>query len=107
MGAGLVVLTLAAPVERSIEATVRLERLADKAERASRMPLETALELVALTRNPSHDCRQMRCTSDVAARNAKARERLQGLAATALAQAPEGGTHSLLKAPISPAALRE
>jgi hypothetical protein len=63
------------------QATITMERLAGKVERTSAVSVETARELAELTRNPRYDCRQMRCTAELAARNEKARERLLGAVA--------------------------
>lgn len=106
-GAGVCAFALMPPVQRPLETTMHLERLADKGEHAARMPLETAVTLAALTHHPRYDCRQMQCTPLVAARNARARERLQLLVTTAIASSPSQVTGSLSRPPITPAALQE
>ena len=104
-GAGLIVLAVTLPVEQPIEGTRLLERLADRAEKVSIRPIETAREFAALTQHPHYDCSHMRCTPEIAARNAKARERLQVLVAAAPPRAPEIVTGTLPNAPILPASL--
>ena len=89
IGVGLIVLSFTVPADRTIEVTRRLERLADRAEKASPVPIETARELEALTRNPHYDCDAMSCTRDIGKRNAKARKRLQDLAAAAMPHSPD------------------
>jgi hypothetical protein len=102
IGVGAIVLAFALPIERPIERTRLLERLADRAERAPPLPLETARELAVLTSSPQSDCDQLGCTPEIAARNARARQRLQVLVAAAMRRSPEVAADALSLPPVLP-----
>jgi hypothetical protein len=63
--------------QRVLEATVQMERLAAKLERAKKIAPETKLEIDRLIRQPWYDCNQMACTTALERRNRVARVRLQ------------------------------
>ena len=75
-GAAAFALVLSAGSVRPLDATVQLERLADKVERAQALKPEAAEEIARLARQPWYDCTKVACTPQLAARNAQARTRL-------------------------------
>jgi hypothetical protein len=61
---------------RPLEATVQMERLADKLERMKAVHPSTARAITTLVLQPSHDCHQVVCSPAVQARNSIARSRI-------------------------------
>jgi hypothetical protein len=61
---------------RPLEATVQMERLADKLERMKAVHPSTARAITTLVLQPSHDCHQVVCSPAVQARNSIARARI-------------------------------
>ncbi len=66
---------------RPLEATVQMERLAAKVERAKAIDPATAHEIARLIGQPWYDCNQVACSAQMQARNGLARDRLQTLMA--------------------------
>ena len=62
-------------------ATVEMEQLALRGERAQAIHPVTAQEMERLLRQPAYDCTQVACDEGLAARNTVARARLQGVLA--------------------------
>ena len=60
----------------SLEATSRMERLANQIERAQTVRPEAAAEIARLTANASYDCTKIACGKQLAVRNHDARARL-------------------------------
>jgi hypothetical protein len=58
-------------------ATVEMEQLALRGERAQTIHPVTAQEIERLLRQPAYDCTQVACGRELAARNSMARARLQ------------------------------
>src|SRR5262245_56121766 len=58
---------------RPLEATIQMERLADKLERMKAVHPNTAQAITTLILQPSHDCHQVVCIPAVQARNSIAR----------------------------------
>ena len=63
--------------QQTLEATVRMERLARTLESAKTIAPSTAIEVSRLIRRPQYDCRQITCNSALAARNRAARSKLK------------------------------
>ena len=74
-------LVLSAGNIRPLDATVQMERLADKVERAQTVKPEAAAEIVRVTRQPWYDCTKVACSPQLAARNGQARMRLDAAVA--------------------------
>jgi len=62
---------------RVLEATVRMERLAQNLEHAKKIAPATSLEVTKLIHQPQYDCTQVACRSALEARNQAVRARLQ------------------------------
>ena len=75
-GAAGFALLLSAGHVRPLEATVQLERLAQKVERAQTIRPEAAEAIARVVRQPWYDCAKVACTPQLAARNGQARMRL-------------------------------
>jgi hypothetical protein len=67
---------------RPLDATVQMERLAQKLDRTTAIPPETAIGLARLIGQPGYDCRHVACRAELAVRNEAARTRLQQLLAS-------------------------
>jgi hypothetical protein len=66
---------------RPVDATVQMERLAEKLERTPAIPAETVAAVARVLGQPSYDCRHVACSAQLADRNGAARARLQKLLA--------------------------
>jgi hypothetical protein len=80
-GAAAFALLLSAGNIRPLDATMQMERLADKVERAQTIKPEAAAEIVRVTRQPWYDCAKVACGPQLAARNGQARMRLDAAVA--------------------------
>jgi len=79
---GAVALSLAASgTGRPVEATVQMEQLAAKVERAKSIHPKTVHEVTRLIGQPWYDCNQVACSAQLKARNTAARNRLQAMIA--------------------------
>jgi hypothetical protein len=67
---------------RTGEATVQMERLAEKLDRATAIPTETANGIARVIEQPGYDCRHVSCSAELAVRNEAARTRLKQLLAS-------------------------
>jgi hypothetical protein len=63
--------------QQTLEATVRMERLARALESARTIAPSTAIEVSRLIRRPQYDCRQIACNPALAARNRAAQSKLK------------------------------
>ena len=59
-----------------LDATSRMERLANQIERAQTIQPKAAAQIARLTANAAYDCSQVTCGRQLAARNRDARARL-------------------------------
>jgi hypothetical protein len=66
---------------RPMEATVQMERLAEKLEHTREIPAETANAIARLIAQPWYDCGHAACGTELRARNQTARARLENLLA--------------------------
>jgi hypothetical protein len=67
--------------KRPVEATVQMERLAEKLERTTAIPAATANAVARVLGQPGYDCRYVACSAQLADRNRTARTRLENLLA--------------------------
>jgi hypothetical protein len=85
LGATALVVVLAAtsvPI-RPLEATVQMERLAAKMERAAALAPETIEAVARMMSHPSYDCRLVSCRLELQQRNQAARDRLHAVLSAA------------------------
>jgi hypothetical protein len=80
-----------------LEATVRMERLAAKAERARILPSETKGKIAWLMSQASYDCDQVVCQPQLSQRNRVARARLKALLSAAGAPQQESSMRDHLR----------
>ena len=73
-----------------LDATSRMERLANQIERAQTIQPEAAAQIARLTANASYDCSQVACGRQLAARNRDARARLDNSLAQKMTVAMAG-----------------
>ena len=78
---GAVSLMWAGNITQTLEATVRMERLAAKMEHAKSLDLTTASYIERVISQPSYNCNQVTCSKTLEARNRAARNRLRTLMA--------------------------
>ena len=97
--AGVVVLAASSVPIRPLEATVQMERLAVKMERAAVLAPETIEAVARIMSHPSYDCRRVPCRLELQQRNEAARDRLHAaLSARGPVQdasARESGAHAM------------
>jgi hypothetical protein len=67
---------------RPEQATLQMERLADKLESTSATPTATATAVARILAQPWYDCRHVTCSPELADRNGAARRRLRQLLAS-------------------------
>jgi hypothetical protein len=67
---------------RPMEATLQMERLADKLESAAEIPAATGNAVERLLGQRWYDCRQVSCSAELAVRNEAVRTRLNQLSAS-------------------------
>jgi hypothetical protein len=65
--------------ERQLEATVKMERITAKLERARQIPPKTASEIARMIDRPEFDCARVSCRPSLEPRNKTARARLEAL----------------------------
>jgi hypothetical protein len=66
---------------RPVDATVQMERLAEKLERTPAIPAATVTAVARVLGQSSYDCRHVACSAQLADRNGAARARLEKLLA--------------------------
>jgi hypothetical protein len=81
--AGVVVLAASSVPVRPLEATVQMERLAVKMERAAVLAPETIEAVARMMSHPSYDCRLVSCRLELQQRNQAARDRLHAVLSAA------------------------
>ena len=99
---GLVLASESKP--RPLEATVQMERLADKLERMRLVQPSTARAITTLILQPSYDCHQVVCSPKVQARNSIARSRITATLAKWNVEPAAGVTVNLGTRPLTGAA---
>jgi hypothetical protein len=79
-------------INRPLEATIKMERLAAKLKQMKVIHPETARTIASLMLQPSYDCDQITCSAAVQARNSAARSQLKAILAKRSAEIqPAGG----------------
>jgi hypothetical protein len=78
---GMVLLLIFGRTASPEHATLEMEQLALRGERAQAIHPVTAQEMERLLRQPAYDCTQVACDEGLAVRNSVARARLQGVLA--------------------------
>jgi len=82
--------------ERTLQATVRMERLTTILSRAKAILPYTAREITQFIRQPAYDCNQVACDPVLKLRNRVARLKLQALLQTALVHEVNPNASALL-----------
>jgi hypothetical protein len=86
---------------RPIEATLQMERLAEKLESKAEIPVATASAVARMLGQPWYDCRHVACSAELADRNRLARTRLETLLASrGPSIAPDGNAGNSRRAAV-------
>jgi hypothetical protein len=95
---GMVAL-LVQSVGRTPTPTAQMERLAAQLDLATTIPARTAEEIVRALGQPSYDCAQVGCGSELQARNRAVRDHLKRLLATKEVAARPGTSERMARSP--------